>query len=208
MLIGGEHAEVRRRVGEDLLGGDRPARGPERHGGTHVVGLPFREDDGANESARGRAEQDPDDHDEVHEARPEGGDEDEAEEDLRNRHRDVGGAHQDLVEEGHAERSREAPGDAEHHAQGRGAERRPERDPPAVQHAREDVPADLVGSEPVGRARRLEGVRRVDRVRPVRRQERRGDDGEHDQGQKRPRDDGTGPPGPAETAATLRYLRG
>ena len=118
------------------------------------------------------------------EARAEGGDEDEAEEDLRDRHRDIGGPHQDLVEEGDAQRSREAPGDAEHHAQGRGAERRPERDPPAVEHAREDVPADLVGSEVVGPARRLEGVRRVDRVRAVRRQERRGDDGEHDQGQE------------------------
>ena len=116
---------MRRRVGEDLLGGDRPPRGPERHGSTDVVGFPFREDHGANESPRGRAEQDPDDDHEVQETRPEGGDEDEAEEDLRNRHGDVRGTHQHLVDEGHAEGRREAPGDAEHHAQRSGAERRP-----------------------------------------------------------------------------------
>ena len=65
----GENTEMGGRVGEDLLGGNRPSRSPERHRGAHVVGLPLREDYGANESPRGRAEKDPDDHHEVQEAR-------------------------------------------------------------------------------------------------------------------------------------------
>ncbi len=137
---------------------------------------------------------------EVHEARSEGGDEDQAEQDLRDGHRDIRGAHQHLVEQRQTQRSRKPPGDAEHHAERSRAEGDPERDPPSVQHAREQIPAELVGPEPVVPARRAEGVDRIDGVRPVRRQERRRDDGEHDHGQDGDRDDGTRLPAQPETA--------
>ena len=110
----------------------------------------------------------------------------------------------DLVEQGQTQRSRKPPGDAEHHAECGRAERDPERDPPSVQHAREQIAAELVGPEPVVPARRAEGVGGIDGVRPVGRQERRRDDGEHDHGQNGHRDHGTRLPAQLETA-TARY---
>ena len=95
-----------------------------------------------------------------------------------------------------------------HHAQGRRAEHGAERHPTAVQHAGEQVPAELVGAEPVARARRAEGVGRVDRVRPVRREQRRGDDGQDDEGQNRPRDHGSRVPRQGKTTAATDRRRG
>jgi hypothetical protein len=83
---------------------------------------------------------------------------DQHDEELRHHEHPLRHAHQHLVETSTPVARRGAHGDADQHGASRGGEPDEKRDARAIEHAREEVAAEVVGAEPVPAPRRLEGA--------------------------------------------------
>jgi hypothetical protein len=128
-------------------------------GGLHVVLVLQRQRVAAHEAGEERDLHHPDRDHGVDEARAEDGDDRQRQDDRREGEHHVHEPHHDGVDDAAAVAADQAEGDAAGEGDRRRDEADGERDAGAVDDAREDVAADLVGAEPELRRRRLERER-------------------------------------------------
>jgi len=134
-----------------------------------------------------------DDEDDVGEARPDGGGDRERDQHAGQRQRQVGDAHDRIVDATAGHRRDDAEQHADQHRRGHRADADDERDAAAVDHAAQHVAAERVGAHQVGGDRRRQQVGEVLLVRVVGRHhvgEQRGADHQHEERGRQPLRDG------------------
>ncbi len=181
-------------VGQDVPQNDSPVGTPHHPGRVHELHFPQREEGAANDARQAHPPEDHQDADDLPDGPlPQAG-KDQEQGQAGNGEHEVGETHQQGVDEASIVSRDGADEDAGQGAQKGCRETHEEGDAPSLQQPRQDVAAQLVRPQPVGRGGRLQMLLQIDPAVAVRREPGSQQRGQGDDSQEAQRDHGQAMP--------------